>query len=175
MSRRPRRDHTAAFKAKVALAALKGEKTLAELAQQFDIHPNQITQWKSPLQEEAAGMLSEAQSGAGSTAGRSQRAAGQDRRVDAGQRFFRKCAHQGGFAERKAMIDPEHDLPIQEAGRRCFRSAVAPSTTQPRPVSEAGSMADATDSEGILSPACSRSAAIYVATGSGGGRSHVRS
>ena len=44
MTRRPRRNHTPAFKAKVALAAVKGEKTLAELAQQFDIHPNQITQ-----------------------------------------------------------------------------------------------------------------------------------
>jgi hypothetical protein len=42
MSRRPRRNHTAAFKAKVALAALKGEKTLLELAQQFDVHANWI-------------------------------------------------------------------------------------------------------------------------------------
>ena len=49
MSKRPRRNHTAAFKAKMALAAVKGEKTLAELAQQFDVHPNQITQWKAQL------------------------------------------------------------------------------------------------------------------------------
>ena len=60
MSRRPRRNHTAVFKAKVALAAVKGEKTLAELAEQFDIHPNQITQWKSQLQEGAAGVFGEA-------------------------------------------------------------------------------------------------------------------
>lgn len=60
MSRRPRRNHSAAFKAKVALAAIKGEKTLAELAEQFDIHPNQITQWKSQLQEGAAGVFGEA-------------------------------------------------------------------------------------------------------------------
>lgn len=59
MSRRPRRNHTAAFRAKVALAAVKGEKTLAELAKQFDIHPNQITQWKSQLQEGAAGVFGE--------------------------------------------------------------------------------------------------------------------
>jgi transposase len=59
MSRRPRRNHTGAFKAKVALAAVKGEKTLAELAEQFDVHPNQITQWKSQLQEGAAGVFGE--------------------------------------------------------------------------------------------------------------------
>ena len=57
MSKRPRRNHTAAFKAKVALAAVKGEKTLAELAQQFDVHPNQITQWKAQLFEGAAGVF----------------------------------------------------------------------------------------------------------------------
>lgn len=49
MSRRPRRNHTPAFKAKVELAAIKGERTLAELAQQYDIHANQITTWKLTL------------------------------------------------------------------------------------------------------------------------------
>ena len=44
MSRRPRRNHSPTFKAKVALAAVQGDKTLAELSQHFDIHPNQITQ-----------------------------------------------------------------------------------------------------------------------------------
>jgi transposase len=39
MTKRTRRNHAPAFKAKVALAAIKGEKTLAELAQQFDVHP----------------------------------------------------------------------------------------------------------------------------------------
>ena len=51
MSKRARRNHTPAFKAKVALAAVRGEKTLSELAQLFDVHPNQITQWKAQLQE----------------------------------------------------------------------------------------------------------------------------
>jgi transposase len=59
MARRPRRNHTAAFKAKVALAALKGDKTLAELAEQFDVHPNQITDWKTRLAEGAAGVFGE--------------------------------------------------------------------------------------------------------------------
>ncbi len=54
MTRRPRRNHSPAFKAKVALAAIKGEKTLAELAEQFDVHPNQITQWNAQLLEGAA-------------------------------------------------------------------------------------------------------------------------
>ena len=54
MSRRPRRNHTPAFKAKVALAAVRGELTLVQLAERFDVHPNQITQWKSQLQEGAA-------------------------------------------------------------------------------------------------------------------------
>jgi transposase len=54
MSRRKRRNHSPAFKAQVAVAALKGNKTLAELAQHFDIHPNQITDWKGQLQERAA-------------------------------------------------------------------------------------------------------------------------
>ena len=51
--RRPRRNHTARFKSKVALAAVKGDQTLTELAQRFDVHPNQITQWKKQLLEGA--------------------------------------------------------------------------------------------------------------------------
>ena len=57
MSKRQRRNHLLAFKAKVALAALRGEKTLAELAQQFDVHPNQITIWKAQLPDGAAGVF----------------------------------------------------------------------------------------------------------------------
>jgi transposase len=53
MSRRPRRNHTPAFKAKMALAAIKGDRTLAELAEQFDVHPN-LTSWKAQLEGGAA-------------------------------------------------------------------------------------------------------------------------
>jgi transposase len=60
MTRRPRRNHTPAFKAKVALAAIRGESTVTDLAQHFDVHPNQITQWKAQLQEGAAGVFGSA-------------------------------------------------------------------------------------------------------------------
>ena len=50
MTRRARRNHTPAFKAKVALAAVKGDRTLSQLAEHFDVHPNQITAWKAQLE-----------------------------------------------------------------------------------------------------------------------------
>ena len=51
--RRPRRNHAAAFKAKVAVAALKDDKTLAQLAEKFDVQANQITQWRTHLLDAA--------------------------------------------------------------------------------------------------------------------------
>jgi transposase len=60
MARRPRRNHSPAFKAKVAVAAIKVEKTLIELAQEFDVHPNQIKQWRDQLLEGATGVFGEA-------------------------------------------------------------------------------------------------------------------
>lgn len=51
--RRKRRNHSTAFKAKVAVAALKGDRTQAELAEDFDIHPNQIMDWRKQLLENA--------------------------------------------------------------------------------------------------------------------------
>jgi len=57
MTRRPRRNHSATFKAKVALAALKGDRTMSELAQHFDLHPNQIRQWKDQLLEGVKGVF----------------------------------------------------------------------------------------------------------------------
>ena len=54
MSKRPRRNHGAVFKAKVALEAMKGEQTLVELSERFQVHPNQITEWKKQLLERAS-------------------------------------------------------------------------------------------------------------------------
>ena len=68
MSRRPRRNHTPAFKAKVALAAVKGDRTLAQLAEQFDVHPNQITAWKAQLEGGAADVFGPGGPGGGAGA-----------------------------------------------------------------------------------------------------------
>lgn len=57
MSKQPRRNHSPAFRAKMALAAVKGEKTLAKLAQQYTVHPNMINQWRARLLEGAANVL----------------------------------------------------------------------------------------------------------------------
>ena len=54
MSRRPRRNHSPAFKAKVALDAVKDGKTIAEIATKHDVHPNQVTEWRRQLLERAA-------------------------------------------------------------------------------------------------------------------------
>jgi transposase len=54
MSKRPRRNHAPAFKAKVALDALKGSQTIVEIAERYQVHPNQITEWKKQLLEHAA-------------------------------------------------------------------------------------------------------------------------
>ena len=57
MSRRPRRNHLPAVKAQVALAAIKDDRTIAQLAEHFDVHPNQITTWKSQLESSASAIF----------------------------------------------------------------------------------------------------------------------
>jgi transposase-like protein len=63
MKNRTRRNHTPAFKAKVALSAIKGDRTLAQLAEPFDVHPNQITTWKDQLQQGAVDVFASGSSG----------------------------------------------------------------------------------------------------------------
>jgi transposase len=55
--RRPRRNHSAAFKARVALEAIRGEKTIAEIAAHHEVHPNQVTAWKSEVLQNLAGVF----------------------------------------------------------------------------------------------------------------------
>jgi len=64
MSRRPRRNHSAVFKAKVVIAAIKGERTIAQIAEQFDVHPNQVTTWKAQLEGGAADVFDGGNGGA---------------------------------------------------------------------------------------------------------------
>ena len=61
MPKRPRRNHSPAFKAKVALEDLKGEEPLIVIAARFDVHPNQITKWKRQLQDGAASVFGESE------------------------------------------------------------------------------------------------------------------
>ena len=136
MTKRTRRNHTPVFKAKVALAAVKGEKTLAELAQQFDVHVNQITQWKSQLLEGAAGVFGLDRSEAVSPVVDVKVLHAKIGRVNAGERFFGRRGQQGRFAERKAMIDRGHALPVTRQAQvlQISRGTVY---YQPRPVSAA--------------------------------------
>ncbi|WP_461196144.1 IS3 family transposase [Bradyrhizobium sp. UFLA06-06] len=136
MSRRPRRNHSPAFKAKVALAAVKGDRTIAQLAEHFDVHPNQITAWKSQLEGSASDIFGP---GGGTPATpaidvKSLHAKIGELTLENG--FFRRSAHQGGIAERKAMIDREHDLSITKQAEvlKISRGSVY---YLPRPVSSA--------------------------------------
>lgn len=93
MTKRARRNHTPAFKAKVALAAVKGARTLAQLAEQFDVHPNQTIRshrGKRNLKAEPPMCSARGQQHSGGvTRHRREVAARQDRRTDAGEPFLR--------------------------------------------------------------------------------------
>ncbi|MBL9058416.1 MAG: IS3 family transposase [Mangrovicoccus sp.] len=118
MTRRPRRNHSPAFKAKVALAAIRGEKTLAELAEQFDVHPNQITQWRSQLLEGASGVFGAVApvDAAPAVDVKSLHAKIGELTLENG--FFVRRARQGGsVAERKTMIDRDHGLSISRQAK----------------------------------------------------------
>ncbi|WP_373444024.1 IS3 family transposase [Sphingobium sp. Z007] len=118
MSRRPRRNHSPAFKAKVALAAVKGEKTLAELSQQFDVHANQITTWRTQLLEGAAGVFGvEGASEAAEPAIDVKTLHAKIGELTLVNDFLRRAREGGTVAERKAMIDRSHALPLTRQAR----------------------------------------------------------
>nr|WP_278423197.1 IS3 family transposase [Brucella anthropi] len=136
MTRRPRRNHSPAFKAKVAVAAIRGEQTLMELSQQFDVHANQIKQWKDQLLEGAIGVF-----------GHETKAEPAEPTVDVKtlhakigeltleNDFLGRSAQQGGIAGRKEMIDRAHKLSVARQAKLLgfSRSSVYYS---PRPVSD---------------------------------------
>ena len=104
MAKRTRRNHSPAFKAKVALAAIRGDRTLAEFAEQFAVHPNQIQEWKKQLVVKAENVFGSrhgrrCRSGTGAA-----EAACQDWAVDDGEGFFSHHARHRPRTERKAMI-----------------------------------------------------------------------
>ena len=136
MSRRPRRNHSAEFKAKVALAAVRGDRTLSELASQFDVHPNQITQWKTQLLDRAAQLFG---------AGTGQAEKPVDMKVlhaKIGELalendFLESALTKAGLPGRKAMIDRDHKLPLARQAKAVgiSRGSIY---YRPRPVGEAG-------------------------------------
>ncbi|MDA3495964.1 IS3 family transposase [Acinetobacter bereziniae] len=113
MTRRKRRNHSAEFKVKVALAAIKGDHTLAELSTQFDLHQNQIIDWKNQLLEQSINIFSRP-------------TAQQEPEIDLkalhakiGHQalqigFFRRCAQKNRAAERQKMIDKTHQLSVPQ-------------------------------------------------------------
>ncbi|MFM9152511.1 MAG: IS3 family transposase [Methylocystis sp.] len=112
MTRRSRRNHSPAFKAKVALAALKGDKTLAELAQQYDVHPNQITQWKGQLLDGAADVFGPEKSDEKAPSVDIKSLHAKIGELTLENDFLGSRAHKSGFAERKEMINRDHKLPL---------------------------------------------------------------
>ena len=121
MTKRARRNHSSAFQAKVAMAAIKGDRTIAHIAERFDAHPNQVTAWKQQLESGAAGDFGVGATGSQEPAVDVKALYAKTGKLTLEHNFFRRCAHQAGVAERVAlkarlrhneMIDREHALPV---------------------------------------------------------------
>ncbi len=128
MQRRPRWSHSPAFKSKVAPAAMKSEQTVAELTQRFDVHPNQITQWKTLLLERATNVFEGGEAAPPLVDVKQLHAKIGELTLENG--FFGNGAHQSGRAEHQTMIKCPHQLPKALGGSR------GSVYYRPKPVSE---------------------------------------
>ncbi|WP_281020121.1 IS3 family transposase [Minwuia sp. IMCC3060] len=118
MTRRPRRNHSPAFKAKVALAALKGDRTMSELATQFDLHPNQIKQWKDQLLEGVTGVFDDTPKAAKEPQIDVKSLHAKIGQLALENDFLGGRARQGrSVAERKEMTGPDHRLSLTRQAR----------------------------------------------------------
>ena len=100
----------------MALAAVKGEKTLAELAAQFDVHANVITALRDQLLEGASGVFCDGKPDTLPPVDVKELHA-KIGELTLTNDFFSRRAHQGGIAERKTMIDREHALPLAQQAK----------------------------------------------------------
>ncbi|MEM9047577.1 MAG: IS3 family transposase [Pseudomonadota bacterium] len=133
MARRPRRNHSPAFKAKVAVAAIKGEKTLIELAQDFDVQPNQIKKWRDQPLEGATAVFGDSLKAEPEPVIDVKTLHAKIGELTLENDFLRRARQGGSIAERKKMIDPTAKLSVscQAVVLGISRGSVY---DQPRPV-----------------------------------------